>query len=368
MITVDAGILARAMKRASGIVLSANTMPILGNVRLIADGDTLEITTSDLDTEYRQTLPLAQGGKIATTVDAKRLAALAGAVDNGARIAIEEEGGRLIVKAGRSRWQLPTIPAKDFPPMPADGLSEPVDIAAPRLAEMLGRLTWAIGVEVSQPWYCGVTLTDEDGRLRIYASDGIVMMAVDTGAAFPKEANPAIVPAKFADTLKRIAGDSAGTISLAWDERKIRASEGDTVITGKLIDYKPVNFRRLIDQLEQAKTGDSAVIVEPAALRTALRRIELVADAKSRTVRVTCAPGVVSVGMTAADSAAASDEIPAEATHEAEAGFNVRHLANLLDAVGGDTVELHNIKPAANVLVHRKVPDGALAIISAMKS
>ena len=110
-ITIETAVLAKAMKSAAAVTEACNIVPILSNARLMADGDELEIVTSNLDVEFRQRLPLASGGALAVTVDAKRLSTLAAAAPRGSQLAIEAEEGRAIVKSGRSRWTAATAAA-----------------------------------------------------------------------------------------------------------------------------------------------------------------------------------------------------------------------------------------------------------------
>lgn len=126
-VTIEAGVLSRAMKSAAGIVEARDTIPILSNVRLRAVGGQLEIITSNSEIEYRQLVPLVTGGDLFTTVDARKLAALASAAESGAQIILAPKDHDVIAKAGRSRWTLPTLSVGTFPEMPFEIESNGVD-------------------------------------------------------------------------------------------------------------------------------------------------------------------------------------------------------------------------------------------------
>lgn len=366
-ITIDPAALARAMKGAAAIVASQTTLPILANARIVCEGLTVEITTSDLDTEYRQTLPLAAPGELATTVDAKRLLAMAGNAPDGAQMSLAEDGGRLTVKTGRSRWTVPTLPAQDFPPMPTDDLGAPVQMPGKALAALLTRTLWAASAEIVQPWYCGVSLVPDDaGKLCLAASDGKALICIATELPWPEDAPPVILPSKYAEALKRLCGDSDAAVGIAWDKAKIRAKIGDTVLTGKLIDYECPKFLKLIEVAEGEQTETSTVSVDPANLRAALRRIELIADPKSNTLRFERAADKVRVAMRGADSADADEELPADCAADHASGFDIRKLSAMIEHIGGDTIEIRQLSGGHNALIHRTVPDGARGIIVAM--
>lgn len=364
-ITIQADVLARAMRHAASIVQSSVTIPILSNVCLTASGDDLVIVTSDMDTEYRQRLPLAAAGEIAVTVEAQRLHKLAGAAEHGAQISITLDDRRVTIRSGRTRWVLPMLPVTDFPSMPVDALIKPVEMPGPALAAAISRTAWAIGTEVTRHWYTGLSLHASDGVICMAGADGNILAALATATPWPKGAPDVLVPARFIRTLERLAGD-AETVQLSWDDRKIHAVMGDITLTGKLIDSQFPEWRRVADMLKEKRSEATSVTVDPALLKSAIRRVELVASEKSRCLRFTRREGCIEIGMNDVDGRLATEEIPAEAQDAHENGLNVRYLTQMLDAIGGDTIAIDQENPGSPILVERKVPDGSLGIIGAM--
>lgn len=362
MITIDASVLAKAMKNAAGIVATTQMVPILGHVRLEATGDTLEIVTSDLDSEFRQVLPLRQaGGELATTVEARRLAALAAAADPGSALTLALEGGRLTVKAARSRWVLPVMALQDFPLMPAAELCEPVRLPGKALAEAIGRVAWAVSNEVSKPYLHGVFLNAEDGQLRLMAGDGNVLTLVATGAEFPSGAPEVILPTKCARTLGALCGEFDGPVSLAWDDRRLRATIGDVVLTGKLLAETFPNFRRAIPDIVEP------VVIDPAGMRAAIRRVQLVEDKKTRAIKIERAAGKLTMSIASAIGGEATEEILTDCPEGHATGFSAPYLDQMLAAIGGDSIELHQADAGSPALFRRVVSDGALGIVMPMR-
>lgn len=140
MITLEASTLAAALKHAASVTATHNSIPILANVLLRAEAGALEVITTDLDCELRQRLPVGKKDELAITVDARRLAAIAGAAQKGAQISLEMDGPRLLVKVGRCRFQLPTLPPADFPALPAQDLPAAVSLPGAELARALARV------------------------------------------------------------------------------------------------------------------------------------------------------------------------------------------------------------------------------------
>lgn len=362
-VRIAAGVLAKAMKHAAGVVESRNTIPILSNVLLRAEGDTLELASSDLDVEFRQRLPLEKPGAIATTVDARRLAALCTSVAADAAMTLEMDGPRLVVKAGRSRWTLPALPAADFPQMAfdADGAARLTVEPANRLGEALGRVVWAVSTELIKPYLHGPLLHAEQGRAVLAACDGFVLVRAEIGVEHPADAPEVILGPKFCRLLQGLAEGEKGPAQLAWDAGKIRAEIGDRVVVAKHIEGTFPDYRRLLP-------GESVrVVVEPESLRAALRRTMLVAAAKSRGVKIERGAVGLVLSVTDPDGGAACEEVPADAEGAFTTGFNGRYLDRMLEAIGGDSVEIHQADPGCPALVRRVVPDGAIGVVMPMR-
>lgn len=361
MIAIEAGVLARAMKHAAGIVESSQTIPILANVRLFAKGDVLQITTSDLDTELQQDLPLAVGGELATTVDARRLSALAGAVEAGAQIKMEVENKRLTVRAGRSRWVLPVLSFEDFPSLPFDDGVAEVSLSAPVLAEAIDRVLWSVSTEQARYHISGPLLHAEEGHLALVATNGNTLARAITQVAFPDQGGDAILGPKFARILGALCAD-AERVGLAWDAKKVRASIGAVRLTGKVIDGDFPDYRRVIP----AREAQPATL-DPRELRHALRRVQLVSTEKTRAVKVERGDDKMMLGVSSVDAGTAQEELPASCAAGFETGFNTQFLDRMAEAVGGDTIAMSQADGASPALFERTVPDGMLCIVMPLR-
>lgn len=367
MITVDAGVLTKAMRHAAAVTERRNTIPILANVLLVAKGETLSISTTDLDLQFTQTVPLRAGGELMTTVDSQRLATLAGAVESGAQISLELKDDRLTVKSGRGRWVLPVLPRDDFPLMVVGNFEASIDLAGAALARAVGRVGAAISTEETRYYLNGILLSPDGGQVRMVATDGHRMMVVTVEAAWPENAPDVIVPRKFVRTLEKLAaGLGEGAVSLAWSAKQVRAEIGPVTLLGKTIDGSFPDYRRVIPSVE-----GTPVVFDPAVLRGAVRRVALIATEKTRVVKLTREADLLLLHVASPDNGAASEELPADCDVSGErgfaCGFNAAYLGDMLEAIGGDTVELHHADAGAPALFRRKVSDGALGVLMPMR-
>ncbi|MBB3940722.1 DNA polymerase-3 subunit beta [Novosphingobium fluoreni] len=363
-VTIEAGVLSRAMKSAASVVERTNTIPILANVRLEVFGNQLEIVTSNLEIEYRQRVALVGAGDLATTCDANRLAAIASAAEPGAQITLElAAAGRLTAKAARSRWQLPVLPVDDFPAMkpPADTASSISTDGGP-LAIAIGRTAWSAETNTTRYYLCGVFAHGEDGRMRLVATDGHTIASLHTAISWPAGASDMIIPTKFVRLIERMVAD-VEHIDLSWDERLLQVTAGDVTIIGKLVDGTFPDYKRVIPE-----TGDTPVLVDPESLRKALRRMELVGSDKTRSIAMDIQAGALELQMTdGGGGGEANEHVPADCEAMHRVGFNCGYLASALEAIGGDTVEIHQRSASELAVIRRSVSDGALCGVMPMR-
>lgn len=359
-VTIEAAVLARAMKHAAAVVESRNTIPILSNVRLMADGDRLELIATDLDVEFRQSLPLAEGGELATTVDAKGLSALAQAAPQGSQILLEIEERRLTVKSGRSRWKMPVLPVDDFPVLPFDEqetVSAAIDGAA--LATVLKRVIWSVSDEPTRSYLHGPMLHADDGKLVLAASNGHTLMRAPIGVDAPENTPDTILGPKFCRLLETLAEDQK-EVGIEWSRQKARATLSDVVLTAKAIDGTFPDYRRAIPP-ELPK--DEVLSVDPEPLRHAVRRVQVLSKQKSRCIKVERGADKLTLSMVSDDTSEGREEQPATCAEGFAAGFDAKYIDAMLAAIGGDTVTIHHADAAAPARFQRTVTDGAVGVV-----
>jgi DNA polymerase-3 subunit beta len=195
----------------------------------------------------------------------------------------------------------------------------------------------------------GIFLDNECGKLRFVTLDKSRATVVSTGADWPK-AETAIVPRKFA----RILASFPGTVTLEWGNGKVRAFAGDAVLTGKLIDAPFPDYRRAIPV-----SDGEPVRFDPTEMKSALRRVSIANDAKTNIVKLAAADDVViaEIGSAAGDG---RDEVVASGDCD-PVGFNVQYLSDMMESIGGDTVDMHVSGRVA--IFRRTVDDGSIGML-----
>ena len=330
--------LASALSRAEKIVESRSTIPILSSVKLVASNDTLEIVTTNLDMEYRQTLECFCDKPFSVCVDAKRLAQMASVASKD--ITMGPGDGNLAVKSGRSKWIAPTLPADDFPIMPVSELPDAMDIEGVTLSSIIDRTVWAASTEQARYNLQGVFFNAGT----FVATTSQVLAMIETEMEFPGP--DVIIPTSL---LKAIQSSASGSCSLSWDEKKVRFTCGNITIIGKTIDGNFPDYRRVIPGPCEAWAVDAD------ELAGSVKRVRIASDAKERKLRIRKGDNAIHVKIEGTAGFEAQEEIQADCTEGFEFGVNADYLGAVLTALDTDSVTVEQADAQAPI-VFRPAP------------
>ncbi len=321
-LTIQRADLARMLAAVSRVVEHRNTIPILANVLLSATAGTLTVTGTDLDIQYSAMANC--DGELSTTVDAKRLSDIARRL-SGDIVTITHADDKLVVKSGRSRFTLPTLPVDDFPHLDAGELGAPFQLD---FAELVAPVKFAISSESTRYYLCGVHLHNTaEGGIRAVATDGH-RLAHNTACGMP-QIPAVIIPAKTVGIVP------AGEVTVGLSQSKVRFATADTIIVSKLVDGTFPDYARVIP-----RDNTNVVTVERKALADAVARATAVASERGKGAKFTVAGDNIAIDMHA-DDGTAHEDVPAKYSGEPiEIGFNSQYMGDVLGAVPGDDVRV----------------------------
>lgn len=321
-LTINRADLSRVLASVTKVVEGRNTVPILANVLLQAEGGKLTVTATDLGIQISSTAPAE--GELSTTVDAKRLSDIAKRL-SGDVVTMTLADSKLTVKSGRSRFVLPTLLVADFPRLDAGDMPEPfaLDFAA-----LVAPVKFAISHEETRYYLCGVHLHNTaEGGIRAVATDGH-RLAHNTACGMP--AIPAvIIPAKTVGLVP------AGVVDVSLSSRMCRFATADTIIVSKLIDGTFPDYGRVIPQ-----NNANVVTVDKKELASAVARASAVASERGKGAKFTIANDNIAIDVQGADGTA-HEYVPASYSGEpVEIGFNTMYMQDILAVVPGDEVKI----------------------------
>lgn len=325
----------------ANVVGSKIDIPILANMLIEAEGDMLALTSTNLDIEVRVTAPArVEGGKIATTVAAKRLAGLVSGAEDGCQIALSHDGsgGRMTVRAGRGRYQLPVLPPQDFPRMEFAEGGPAIALEAGGLAAALGRTAFAEETSEARYYLNGTCLAPVNGRLFAVATNGHVISEVELGDA-PEGWGAAILPRRLTALLVRLLKGSDETLTIERDHggERLRFSWGDWCVTAKLVQGNFPDWRRAMAQ----PRPDREIVVDSGALQQAVRRATRVQDEKSELVILTAGKDRLTISCDSPQYGHGEEEVPASGDVDGfRIGVNAAYLRDLAAAASADTIAI----------------------------
>ena len=353
-LTIERAALLKALGHVQSVVERRNTIPILSNVLLSADGGSLALAATDLDMEILDEALAAVGTGGQITAPAHTLYEIVRKLPDGADIELRFSGEdpRLAVAAGRSRFNLPVLPAGDFPVMSNEGLSDKITVEAAALARLIDRTRFAISTEETRYYLNGLYLHTvvENGetRLRAVATDGHRLALADMPAPEGAAGLPGvIVPRKTIQEARRLLEDADGTVDLQISQAKVRFEFGRAALTSKVIDGSFPDYMRVIP-----KDNNKLVSVDNALFAEAVDRVATISAEKSRSVKMGVEPGRMVLTVRNMEAGQAVEEIEIDYDGEPfEIGFNARYLLDVAGQIGGEMAEFRFADPASPTLV-----------------
>jgi DNA polymerase III subunit beta len=274
----------------------------------------------------------------------------------------------MTVKAGRSRFQLPTLPRDDFPVIVEGDLPTSFELPARTLAELVDRTRFAISTEETRYYLNGIFLHVSDGELKAAATDGHRLARFTLGLPEGADGMPdVIVPRKAVGELRKLLEEALdGNVEVDLSASKIRftlGGEGGVVLTSKLIDGTFPDYSRVIP------TGNDKLLrLDPKSFYEGVDRVATIATEKTRAVKMGLEADKVTLSVTSPDNGTAAEEVPADYRSDAlEIGFNANYLKDILHQIEGDTVELHLADPGAPTLIRQDEKSAALYVLMPMR-
>ncbi|MEM6356837.1 MAG: DNA polymerase III subunit beta [Pseudomonadota bacterium] len=369
-VTIERGALLKAMSRAQGVVERKNTIPILANVLMEAEGGELRLRATDLDIEVIERLPAMVETAGATTASAQLLHDIVRKLPDGANltIALDPASGQLAVTAGRSRFKLATLPREDFPMMASAEYQVSYSAAAPLLRRLFDKSKFAVSTEETRYYLNGVYLhvAEEDGtkQLRAVATDGHRLARIDAELPEGAEGAPGvIVPRKTVGELRKLLEDDEAKVEVSVSETKIRFAVGDLVLTSKVIDGSFPDYTRVIP-----KGNSRRLEVDAAEFAHAVDRVATVSQERSRAVKLMMEQDKLSLSVNAPDSGSAAEELVVAYPDEAmEIGFNARYLLEIAGQIDRENAVFLFANPSDPTLVREGDDPSAVYVVMPMR-
>ena len=342
-LTIERAALLKALAHVQSVVERRNTIPILSNVLITAQKGRLSLAATDMDLAITETVEATAGKTGSTTAPAHTLYEIVRKLPEGADVSLSYTGEdpRLQVQAGRSRFNLPVLPAGDFPVMSADGLSGRLAIDVGDLIRLIDKTRFAISAEETRYYLNGlyVHTVVEDGspKLRAVATDGSRLALAEMPAPEGSAGSPGvIVPRKTIGEARRLLEDAGEQVELQISPQKVRLDFGGAALTSKVIDGTFPDYPRVIP-----KDNNRIVQVDAKLFAQAVDRVATISAEKSRSVRMAIESGKCVLTVRNMEAGQAVEELELDYDGDPfELSFNARYLLDVTDQISGEMAEL----------------------------
>ena len=352
-LAIERAELLKALGHVQSVVERRNTIPILGNVLLTASDAGLRLAATDLDLEIRERAHADVSSPGEITAPAHTLYDIARKLPDGAKVGLEAQGGeRLQVSAGRAEFQLPLLPASDFPMMTADGFSHEFALPAKDLARLIDKTRFAISNEETRYYLNGIYLhTNGSGgeeRLRAVATDGHRLALAEMNVPAGAQGMPGIiVPRKTVTELRRLIDTLEGEVRVRASDSKLQFDLGSVEVTSKLIDGNFPDYERVIP-----RENPRELVMDNKLFAGAVDRVSTISQEKSRSVKLRLEDGNLSLQVNNPEAGQAAEDLMVDYKGDPlEIGFNARYLLDVAAQVEGTDATFHLADAASPALV-----------------
>lgn len=339
LVKTQRDLLLAPLQSVSGIVEKRHTLPILSNVLLEKRGNSLTFLATDIEIQITTSTEVAGGdGDGAVTVGARKLQDILRSLPDSAEVTLNLEEKRLLVKAGKSRFSLQTLPAEDFPRMAiSDAEPKKIEVSQKQFRHLLGQTQFAMAAQDVRYYLNGLLLLVDGSELRAVATDGhrlaYASMSLGENTSLPRQ--ELILPRKTVLELNRLLADSEDTVQIEMASNQIRFRFGNITLVSKLIDGKFPDYERVVPA-----SLKNLVALNRATLLQSMVRAAILTNEKFRGVRLIMTEGSLKIMAANAEHEEAQEEIEVNYAGDAiDVGFNVGYLLDVLNNASSEMVE-----------------------------
>jgi DNA polymerase-3 subunit beta len=326
------------LQSVAGIVERRHTLPILANVLIRKTGSAVQLTTSDLEIQIRTTAELdGDAGNFTTTVGARKLIDILRTMPSDQTVSLESNQNKLILKGGKSRFTLQSLPAEDFPLVQeAASFGPSFSVPQKTLKELLHQVSFAMAVHDIRYYLNGILFVAEGKQLSLVATDGhrLAFSSATLDVDVPRQ--EVILPRKTVLEMQRLLSDKEGAIEMQFAGNQAKFTFDGMEFVTRLVEGKFPDYNRVIP-----KNHKNTITMGRTALLATLQRTAILTSEKFKGVRLNLEPGVLRVASSNAEQEEAVDELEIDYNGDAiEIGFNVTYLIDALTNMDQDMVQV----------------------------
>lgn len=338
----------KPLQLVTGVVERRQTLPVLSNVLLSLDTNSqLSITGTDLEVELVGKISISgasRPGEI--TVPARKLVDICKSLSEDSVLEFTVEDNKMVIKSGRSRFSLATLPATEFPVTEDEPGTYELSLSQQALKALLDGTSFAMAQQDVRYYLNGMLFELATGYLRVVATDGhrLAMQTMPSKAQIEVPVQ-VILPRKGVIELGRLLTGEQEDVTFVFGRNHVKARTQDYTFTSKLVDGKFPDYNRVLP-----KGGDKFVVGDRQDLKQAFSRASILSNEKYRGVRLLLSEGEIRILANNPDQEEAEESVSVDYSGDSlEIGFNVSYLLDVLTVLSSERVKvtLHDSNSSA---------------------
>jgi len=334
-IQINRETLLKPLSSVTSIVEKRHTLPILSNLLLETKANKIQLTATDLEMQISLSIDTATGGEISTTISAKKLLDICRSLPDNSDINLATNDSRVTLKAGKSRFNLQTLPAADYPVMSkTQGQSTLVTIAQNQLKALLKQVEFAMAQQDIRYYLNGLLFEVTANRLNIVGTDGHRLSFTSTELKQNFEKQEVILPRKTVIELIKLLDDSEEDVQIEISSAQVNFSFGSIKLISKVIDGKFPDYNRVIP------TGHQNIFnIDRLNVLLAMQRASILSNEKYRGIRMVVSNNNLKLISTNSDQEEAEEELEINYSGASlDIGFNVTYLIDVLNNTNSESI------------------------------
>jgi DNA polymerase III subunit beta len=364
--TTNRETLLRPLQLVTGVVERRQTLPVLANLLVVAEDGRLSLTGTDLEVELVAVeaagVSITADGR--STIPARKLTDIWRSLPEGADVTVETDGDRAIVRSGRSRFTLATLPAADFPKVESGPGDLELELPQREFRRLLDQVSFSMAQQDVRFFLNGMLLEVTRDHTRTVATDGHrLALCTLPGGAGEGERFQVIVPRKGVLELGRLLSDGDESVSVHIGTNHLRVTLGTYALTTKLVDGKFPDYEKVIP-----RRAGHTVSGDRDALKQAFNRASILSNEKYRGVRLILDRDQLTIQANNPEQEEAEEVVAVDyAGDRMEIGFNVSYLQDVLNVLHTDQVHLSVADANSSALIEGAGNDGAVYVVMPMR-
>jgi DNA polymerase III subunit beta len=363
--TVSREELLKPLQLVVGVVERRQALPVLSNVLMVLEEDRLSLTGTDTEVEIVARVRLPSVGESGeTTVPARKFVDICRSLPEGAEIKITEEGDRVTLKSGRSRFVLSTLPSNNFPNVEQGVGQLQFTCLQSVVKEVIDSTSFAMAQQDVRYYLNGMLWEVQNQQLRCVATDGHrLAMCTKPVAIALEDKVQAVIPRKGILELSRLLVDEEASVEITLGDKHMQVATEGFIFTSKLVDGKFPDYDRVLP-----RNGNNILVTDRQTLRQAFNRVAILSNEKYRGVRMTLSEGSLVLVANNPEQDEAEEQLAVDyGGDELEVGFNIAYLLDVTSVIGSEAIKLSFVDANTSVLIESPENGDATYVVMPMR-